>query len=263
MKQNPKSEGKCLFCGETFAKAGIIRHLQGHLKQKVEKGKPGQSYLVKVEPASKWDSAHYFLALWVDSSATLGNVDDFLRAIWLECCGHLSAFTYPKNWKKGGGKWDFFAAQELLRSGKQKDLDDFMDEQEDEITKSWKVNKMFYSELKLGYEYDFGSTTDLSLTVVKDYPIKADKKIVLLSRNEPLEWLCDACKKEPATQICTVHDWDEDSLFCEKCAKKHAKSCEDFGDYAAMPVVNSPRMGICAYNGGAIDTERDGAFVKK
>jgi hypothetical protein len=52
-------------------------------------------------------------------------------------------------------------------------------------------------------------------------------------------------------------------LFCDKCAKKHAKKCEDFEDYAALPVVNSPRMGVCAYEGGCIDTERDGAFVKK
>jgi hypothetical protein len=48
-------------------------------------------------------------------------------------------------------------------------------------------------------------------------------------------------------------------MFCEKCAKKHAKECEDFADgYAVMPVVNSPRMGVCAYEGGCIDTERDG-----
>jgi hypothetical protein len=48
-------------------------------------------------------------------------------------------------------------------------------------------------------------------------------------------------------------------MFCEKCAKKHAKECEDFADgYTVMPVVNSPRMGVCAYEGGCIDTERDG-----
>jgi hypothetical protein len=112
----------------------------------------------------------------------------------------------------------------------------------------------------LEYEYDFGSSTDLLITVMDEYPVKADEKIVLLSRNEPLEWLCDSCKKEPATQICPVHDWDEDSMFCDKCAKKHAKKCSDFEEYAAMPAVNSPRRGVCAYTGGRIDTERDGVF---
>ncbi|MDR1878106.1 MAG: hypothetical protein LBQ64_00905 [Bacteroidales bacterium] len=126
-----------------------------------------------------------------------------------------------------------------------------------------KAKTVFHKDLKLEYEYDFGSTTMLSLNVVEEYQVKADKKIVLLSRNEPLELLCDLCKKEPATQICTVHGWDEDSLFCDKCAKKHAKKCPDFDDYASLPVVNSPRMGVCCYAGGSIDVERDGVFVKQ
>jgi hypothetical protein len=63
-------------------------------------------------------------------------------------------------------------------------------------------------------------------------------------------------------EICTVHNWGEDSLFCDKCAKKHAKKCPDFEEYASMPVVNSPRMGVCAYTGGVVDEERDGVFLK-
>jgi hypothetical protein len=34
----------------------------------------------------------YWLHLEVPSKFTLDALDDFLRAIWLECCGHLSAF---------------------------------------------------------------------------------------------------------------------------------------------------------------------------
>jgi len=34
-------------------------------------------------------------------SATLTKLDDYLRAIWLECCGHLSKFTIG-GW--GGGE---------------------------------------------------------------------------------------------------------------------------------------------------------------
>ena len=29
-------------------------------------------------------------------------------------------------------------------------------------------------------------------------------------------------------------------FFCDDCAEKHTKECEDFADYAKMPVVNSP-----------------------
>jgi hypothetical protein len=57
--------------------------------------------------------------------------------------------------------------------------------------------------------------------------------------------------------------YDDNAEFCDKCAEKHAKKCEDFADYASMPVVNSPRMGVCGYEGGSIDTERDGVYVLK
>jgi hypothetical protein len=263
MQQSPESKGKCLFCGETFAKAGINRHLQTHLKQKAKENAAGKSYLVKVESNPRWGSSSYFLSLWVNGSATMGDIDQFLRDIWLECCGHMSAFTNPKNRRQRGGIWDFFEAENLLMKGKQKEYEKLMEDTNGEVPMSRKTDKVFYKGLKLEYEYDFGSSTELLLTVVEEYPFKSDGIIVLLSRNEPLEWLCDTCHKEPAAQICTVHDWDDDSLFCAKCAKKHAKECEDFADYAAMPVVNSPRMGVCGYEGGLIDVERDGVFVKR
>jgi hypothetical protein len=87
----------------------------------------------------------------------------------------------------------------------------------------------------------------------KSYLLKVED----CSRNlsDYLEWLCDSCQKLPATQICTA-EWDG-NMFCDKCAKKHAKTCPDFED-CALPVVNSPRLGICTYAGGWIDTERDG-----
>jgi len=56
--------------------------------------------------------------------------------------------------------------------------------------------------------------------------------------------------------------YEEEAKFCDICAKKHAKKCEDFAEYAAMPVVNSPRMGVCAYNED-FDVERDGVFILK
>lgn len=117
--------------------------------------------------------------------------------------------------------------------------------------------------MKLQYQYDFGSTTELQVTVVNEYPVKADQAIVLLSRNEPLKLLCEKCGNVPAILICSVCCvYKDEGMFCAKCAKKHAKSCEDFDDYAAMPVVNSPRMGVCGYDGGRIDIERDGVFEK-
>ena len=257
-----KSEGECLYCKEKFLKAGINRHLQKHLADKVKVNKPGKSFLLKVETNPKWGSGPYFLSLWSDGEATIGDIDNFLRRIWLECCGHMSSFTNPKN-KTKGAMWDFSEAENLLAKGKTKDYEKMMEEANGEIPKSRKVKAALAKNMKIDYEYDFGSTTELQITVVDEYPIKADNGIVLLFRNGPLEMLCEICNKEPATLICSVCTGNEQNTFCKKCAKQHAKTCSDFADYAAMPVVNSPRMGVCAYEGGIIDEQRDGPFVKR
>ena len=251
MQEKFKSEGKCLFCGETFDKAGINKHLTSHIKEISKTGKPGNSFLVKVETAKRWGATPYFLILWVNGGATLKAIDTFLRDIWLDCCGHLSAFELPR--KRTSKK---FGTKDIRNSF----LLDPDSEFPNEIAMSKKANIVFSKGLELEYTYDFGSSTELCVTVMAEYPVKADKKIVLLSRNEPIKIMCSVCKKALATQICTVCMYQRNAEFCENCAPKHAKKCNDFDDYASMPVVNSPRMGVCGYTGGSIDTERDGVF---
>jgi hypothetical protein len=249
MQEKIKSEGKCLFCGKTFAKAGINRHLKTHFEEKRQIA--GVSFLLKVEQNPRWGKTPYFLSLWVDGEATLKQLDQFLRDIWLECCGHLSAFRY----KSSGNPT--MSINSLVRSFAQPRVSTG---EYGEIPFKKKAKEIFCPDMKLDYEYDFGSSTELEVSVVSVFPHGADKKIVLLSRNEPLEIMCSACKKVPATQICTVCMYDEDAEFCDKCAEKHAKKCEDFADYASAPVANSPRMGVCGYEGGIIDKERDGVY---
>lgn len=258
-----KSESKCLFCDKTFAKASINRHLQKHLSEKSLHNKPGKSFLLKIETNPRWGASPYFLSIWIDGEATMGVLDTFLRQIWLECCGHMSAFVLSAKKRQGGGMLDIMDAYELLDKGKVKEYEEIMEDVNGQVPLSRKTKNVFQKDLKLQYRYDFGSTTELQLTVVNDYPVKADQDLVLLSRNEPLELLCEKCDKSPAILICSVcNDYEDEGMFCSKCAKKHAKSCEDFDDYAAMPVVNSPRMGICGYGGGHVDVERDGIFLK-
>jgi len=246
MQEKTNSEGKCLFCDKSFSSAKINRHLISHLNTWPPSGKKGQSFLVKVEPFRRRGTSPYFLNLWIDGETKFDDFDGFLRDIWLECCGHLSAFIDPAKRKPAGGLFNFLDEGE----------DD--EEYEGDIPKKWKVKKVFLKDKVLEYEYDFGSTTKLRITIVEQFLVKATSKIVLLSRNEPLKIVCNICGKAPATQLCSV--CYDDAFFCDKCAKKHAKTCSDFADYASMPVVNSPRMGVCGYEGGLIDKERDGVF---
>ncbi|MEJ7779529.1 MAG: hypothetical protein WKF68_08055 [Daejeonella sp.] len=258
-----KSEGKCLYCNETVSKLYINRHLQKHLADKTLINKPGRSFLLKVQTNPDWGNTPYFLSLWIDGQILMDEFDQFLRDIWLECCGHMSSFTNPKNRGRGAGMFDFEEAHEMFDKGQIKEYEKIMEEINGEVPMSRKAELALYRGLKLVYRYDFGSTTELELSILDEYPVKADKAIVLLSRNEPPELLCEHCDKEAAKEICMVCFGSQDEgIFCVKCAKKHAKTCDDYADYAAMPVVNSPRMGVCGYGGGRIDVKRDGIFKK-
>jgi hypothetical protein len=40
----------------------------------------------------------YWMHLEMPASATLQDLDNFLRAVWLECCDHLSSFKIGDTW---------------------------------------------------------------------------------------------------------------------------------------------------------------------
>ena len=233
-KEKILSEGKCVYCSETLKKVGISKHLDGHLKQSAdEKPQRDRAFHVRVEADA------YFLNLLIDADAPLDYLDDFLRAIWLECCGHMSSFmdkskTYDVDWDDENG---------VIGEDKSKPVKDV-----------FKVGQ----ELK--YEHDFGSTTELNVKILAEYQLSVRDGIKLLARNEPLKLLCVMCREKSAKVICSVCGWGAEAVFCADCGKKHAKECPDFADYSKMKLVNSPRAGVCAYEGGQIDKKRDGIW---
>jgi hypothetical protein len=226
MQSEFESEGKCIYCTEIVASHEIKKHLEKHLKD-LEK----QSKSVKNETFCHVEvvSNEMFLHLLVKGNAKMKEIDNFLKAIWLDCCGHMSGF-YHKNFK---------------------------------IKKTDLVEDIFSPKVKIKYDYDYGSTTTLTLIAHKQYQLEGKKNLILLSRNEPLKILCSICKKKSATCLCSTCLWEIDAYFCENCSEKHSSECSDFEDYANMPVVNSPRMGECGYEGGEIDKERDGVYLKR
>ena len=158
------------------------------------------------------------------ANAKLYHLDEFLRGIWLECCGHMSSFTIR------GVKYD----DERL-------LDEFYSR--DDMS-SQSMNKRFYSVLKVkdafSYEYDFGSTTYLEghvLAVREGYLGK--NKIHILARNNPYAFECEHCGKKVAG-ICV----ECEEYVCDQCLDSH-----ECGEEMILGVVNSPRMGVCGYGG--------------
>jgi hypothetical protein len=59
--------------------------------------------------------------------------------------------------------------------------------------------------------------------------------------------LCSACTKA-ATQICLQCAEVGAGEFCDACAGQH-----DCGEEMLLPLVNSPRTGVCGYCGPSVE----------
>lgn len=99
------------------------------------------------------------------------------------------------------------------------------------------------------YEYDFGSTTELFVCInsVREGE-KGSNEIVILSRNNPPEIICDNCKKNRAKWVDSMR-YCEEAFWCEECLREEHDIDEDYMFEFLLPVCNSPRMGVCGYEG--------------
>ncbi len=208
----PKSV--CLLCKSEFTEKGMGRHLSACLKKPSPKTKNSLTKKYCFLSVRDVFNRDYFLFLLVAQSATLEDLDEYLRKIWLECCGHMSSFSY--------GRW------------------------KEELPMTTPIRQICARGGTLTYMYDFGSTTELHVKIFREITssIKISEDIILLSRNAESVIPCDVCGKYPAKYICTECQWDDNGWLCEKCASTH-----ECGDEMLLPVVNSPRAGVCAYTG--------------
>lgn len=161
-------------------------------------------------------------------NVTIGALDEVLRDIWLECCDHLSAFEV--------GGMRYVVAMN----------DDFFGREPDERSMNTRVSVALPPVGSVfGYEYDYGSTTRLRLKVIAHRQAPNRRNAVrLLARNNAPVWKCTECDAA-ATSLCVECSCERDAFFCEAHAESH-----ECGEETILPVVNSPRMGVCGYDGG-------------
>ena len=152
------------------------------------------------------------------AKATLEDLDRFLRAVWLECCGHMSSFEIAG--------------------------ESFISEQIEPGDRSMSValEKVMAAGMKFEYIYDFGTSTELPIKVISARKgIAQEKEVCIMARNEPPEIKCDACSK-PATRI---------SLRCAAMrppagSARSAGNDHGCGEDMLLPVVNSCQSRHCA-----------------
>ena len=222
MTARTRPTSKCTYCGREMASGSMGRHL-GACPQRQEvitesdkrRGRTQSLYHLRVRDA--WQSGYNF-DLEMSGSRTLEDLDGYLRAIWLECCGHLSQFSI--------GGWGG-----------------------DEISKQSRVDKVLQPDAVVTHIYDFGTSSEtlIKLVATREGKPTTSNPIALMARNTPPQFECTVCG-QPASRLCIECIEDEaDGALCDQHAKEHPH--DDFGE--PMPLVNSPRVGMCGYEGPA------------
>jgi hypothetical protein len=206
-----------------MTRSGLAKHLLDcpeRLKviDAANNGKEPKQKLYHLEVRDAYIS-EFWLHLEMNGGASLKTLDTYLRAIWLECCGHLSRFSVG-GW--GGNP----------------------------IGMANKAERVFVPGLQLTHIYDFGTSSETLVNVVgvRVGSPTTRRPIALMARNNMPEITCMECD-DPAVELCMecVYEHEETGALCKAHLKKHPHD----DDYGNLPVVNSPRMGVCGYEGPA------------
>jgi len=209
MSAKSTNSGFCALCGHRATKTAMMTHMKACVAAHDKIGQPQPLVVLRFAAVGE---PRYWLVIEAKADAQLRHVDALLRQLWLECCGHRSAF------RVGRRELAMTTATAIAFAG---------------------------VASKVEYEYDFGSTTALTGELVGERQGSIGRVSVrLLARNEPLVWPCGECKA-PATVVCPYCIDSDDGLFCDAHADVH----EHAGEEVYLPVVDSPRMGVCGYTG--------------
>jgi hypothetical protein len=213
------STGICTCCGKELSKTAVAKHLQNCPERALDDGDE-RYFLIRVQGRY---SPEYWLYFEASADETLTNLDGCLRDIWLECCGHMSLFKI---------------GNQIYTS--------HPDRSYGEKSMRAKLGDLLYKGLIFRHEYDMGSTTELTIKVVGErFGAKpASPAIELLARNIAPVILCSECGNAAAENVCSECQYNGSGWLCETCSTNH-----ECGEDMLLPVVNSPRVGVCGYTG--------------
>lgn len=160
-EQKTISQGICRFCQGEFAKNKMTQHLKSckarFARAAEQEGNSQRLFHILVEGKYR---PEYWMHLELPAAATLEELDDFLRAVWLECCGHLSEFeiddiTYSSlsedEWDMGmnfGGLALVGNNEEEGEEEEEEDEEDLPDMEEIATEMSRQLSAEFHADLK-------------------------------------------------------------------------------------------------------------------
>ena len=218
-----QTRGNCGYCGREFTKGSMLRHLptcprRAEIVAESDRKRGKASSLTHLRVLD--ESGDFWLDLEMQASTTMQDLDRYLRAIWLECCGHMSMFST--------GGWA----------------------EENELSMKTRIDRVLRPGVELLHIYDFGDTSE---TLVRGVAVRegrptTSRPIALMARNNMPDTPCMECD-QTATHFCVecLYEHDADGMLCRQHEETHPHG--DYGD--PLPIANSPRTGMCGYDGPA------------
>ncbi len=208
------TKGICAYCKNEIPKnsRSILAHYSKCKGRIIHKTYSHTKHMVLLIE-DKYNSG-YWLVIVAKSILPMKKIDTFIKDIWVECCGHVSSFA------KGSLK----------------------------IGMNQKLNQVFKKENKIEYIYDYGSSTEISISLLHEIGDEDEKDVQIIFRNKDMEFQCSYCDNK-AIVICRFCEFDKEKGFlCESCYEKD--NCVKFeGREVLLPIINSPRSGKCCYRG--------------
>ena len=208
------SPGTCLLCRAPVTKRKALEHGMECLQALGWPTGKKPSLLIMIQGQ---DNKNYWLVVLARHDARLGDLDQLIRDVWVECCGHLSSFEI-------GGV--------IYESDAECSTD----------AMNVPLSHLLSPGSTFTYDYDFGSTTSLDLKVIGETPVTPlNAPLYLIARNDRLPVPCDLCGGEAEF---TLDDPDGEipRHYCRECLVSAGPDpeCVDI-------IANSPRNGVCGY----------------
>ncbi len=160
-------QGRCYYCNKELTERTIKRHTKScsemkkiiEEKMKYTKGVKDQ-FIISMK--DKYNPSLYCIYVSIDANLQLQHLDKFIRDIWVESYGHLSAFYIDK--------------------------EVYHDNSDEQYEMNFHLKDVLNINKKFEYEYDFGSTTYLTLEVVDTIKVPSEfSQVEIIARNNPEE----------------------------------------------------------------------------
>lgn len=207
--------GICMICAQEMS----AQQMREHITECVKNAQHGHGEDNLILHIADRDDADYWMEAAVKKDATLMQLDQFLRDVWLDSEHNSMAVC---------GGTEYYCADAAAFGGRS-------------------MNVRIFKHMAVGtqmlYEYDFEHTTRLVIDVLGEFKAeKRHKKAIQIARNIQPKYACVKCGRKAEFTAARDGEPIAQKAYCTECGGMD----EGIKD-TLLPILNSPRCGMNGY----------------